>query len=287
MGAESGTSAAWSEYCAGVRGGLMPTEIFSVCALPHSCAADADFHVSLFVSPQADAGRAPRRAADVLAVPALGRDVVKDEVTVELFDQAGPIEATPLLGAVKPTVWDSAFPPDTPVKGRPVPDWQQRRWRTFDARTVHDFGKAVHLATMYPSPTAPPAPDDHPARRPARRDLAGSTTEPSTWRRSSRRRVYDESLMTADFDRIVESAESPAVIEPGDRGPAAVAAGGWRWSCTARAASTSGPSRPAAYRDAAARPSGQPAAAAARARVPRALRDGGRPPDAAAHGSGW
>jgi hypothetical protein len=30
----------------------MPTEIFSVCALPHSCAADADFHVSLFVSPK-------------------------------------------------------------------------------------------------------------------------------------------------------------------------------------------------------------------------------------------
>jgi hypothetical protein len=188
----------------------MPTEIFSVCALPYSCASDADFHVSLFVSPKLTPDN-PLDELQTFSVFPHWATVVKDEVTVELFDQTGPIEATPLLGGVKPKVWDAAFPPDTPVNGRSVPKWQQRRWRTFDARTVHDFGKAVHLATMYSSPTAPPAPDDHPLAGPLA-EISGEYYRTEHVAEISRRRVYDESLMTADFDRIVESSESPAVI---------------------------------------------------------------------------
>ncbi len=188
----------------------MPTEIFSVCALPHSCAAGADFHVSLFVSPKLTPDTPFDELQTFSLFPHWGA-LVRNQVTVELFDQVGPIEATPLLTASKPKVWDAAFPPDTPVNGQPVPDWQQRRWRTFDARTVHDFGKAVHLATMYSSPTAPPAPDDHPLAGPLA-EISGEYYRTEHIGEVSRRRVYDESLMTADFDRIVESAESPAVI---------------------------------------------------------------------------
>jgi hypothetical protein len=188
----------------------MPTEIFTVCALPHSCAAGADFHVSLFVSPKLTPDQPFDELHTFSLFPHWGA-VVKQKVVVELFDQAGPIEATPLLGVLKPNVWNAAFPPETPVNGQPVPDWQQRRWRTFDARTVHDFGKAVHLATMYASPTAPPAPDDHPLAGPLA-EISGRYYRTQHVADVARRRVYDESLMTEDFDQIVESAESPEVI---------------------------------------------------------------------------
>jgi len=188
----------------------MPTEIFSVCALPHSCAVDDDFHVSLFVSPKLTPDVPFDELHTFSLFPHWGA-VVKQDVTVELFDQAGVIEATPLLGAVKPKVWDSAFPPDTPVNGRPVPNWQGRRWRTFDARTVHDFGKAVHLASMYAGPTAPPAPNEHPLAGPLA-EISGRYYRIQHVGDVTRRRVYDESLMTEDLDQIVESGESPAVI---------------------------------------------------------------------------
>ena len=149
----------------GVRESLMPTEIFSVCALPYSCASGDAFQVSLFVSPKLT----PDQPSDELRMFSLfphWGELVKQHMTVELTDQAGPIEAAALLAGVKPAVWDAAFPPETPVKGQPVPEWQGRRWRTFDARKVHDLGKAVHLATMYASPTSPPMPADHPLAGP-------------------------------------------------------------------------------------------------------------------------
>lgn len=188
----------------------MPSEIFSVCALPHSCAADAKFHVSLFVSPKLTPDAPLDELRSFSLFPHWGA-LVKQKVTVELFDQAGPIETTPLLAGVKPKVWDSAFPPDTPVKGQPVPKWEQRRWRTFDARTVHDLGKAVHLATMYASPTAPPAPSEHPLAGPLA-EISGRYYRTKHVAELSRRRVYDESLVTEDLDKLVESSQDPAVI---------------------------------------------------------------------------
>jgi hypothetical protein len=188
----------------------MPTEIFSVCALPYSCASDADFHVCLFVSPKLTPDVPFDELGTFSLFPHWGA-LVKQHVTIDLFDEAGPIEATPLLADVTPKVWDSAFPPETPVNGQPVPQWQGRRWRTFDARTVHDLGKAVHLATMYTSPTAPPAPHDHPLAGPLA-EISGAYYRTEHVAEVARRRVYDESLMTADLDQIVESAEAPGVI---------------------------------------------------------------------------
>ena len=191
------------------------TEDFIVCALPHSCAEQADFHVSLFVSPRLTPDVPLDELRSFGVFPHWGQ-TVQDGLRIELFDQAGQIEATPLLDEVDPSVWEAAFPPDTPVRGRELPDWGGRRWRTFAARTVHDMGKVVHLATMYADPTTPPAPADHPLAEPLaeisreyyRRDphIPGpSPRQP--------RLIYDESLMTRDLDRIVESGEPLAVIE--------------------------------------------------------------------------
>ena len=188
----------------------MPTEIFSVCALPYSCASGDAFQVSLFVSPKLTPDQPSDELRRVSLFPHWG-ELVKQHMTVELTDQAGPIEAAALLAGVKPAVWDAAFPPETPVKGQPVPEWQGRRWRTFDARKVHDLGKAVHLATMYASPTSPPMPADHPLAGPLA-ELSGRYYRIEQLTEFTRRRIYDESLMTADLDELVESGESPAVI---------------------------------------------------------------------------
>ncbi len=196
----------------------MATELFSVCALPLSCAEGSDVHVSLFISPKLT----PTGTRGELRSFPLFRHWgahVKDGLKLELFDQAGPIEATAILDDVDPDLWDAAFPDDTPVKGQPVPEWSHRHWRTFAARTVHDFGKAVHLATVYAGPTSPPAPGDHPLAGPLgeisgryyRPDPHAHTSSAGSDRRHAL--VYDESLMTADFDRIVESGESLAVVE--------------------------------------------------------------------------
>ena len=164
MGAGTGTSSAWTEYCEA----FAATDAYrnlqrlrsSVLMRQRRCLPS----VALCVA-KADAGPALRRAAHVSLFPHWG-ELVKQHMTVELTDQAGPIEAAALLAGVKPAVWDAAFPPETPVKGQPVPEWQGRQWRTFDARKVHDLGKAVHLATMYASPTSPPMPADHPLAGP-------------------------------------------------------------------------------------------------------------------------
>lgn len=190
----------------------MASETFSVCALPHSCATGAEFHVSLFVSPKLapDVPWDELRSFTYFPHWAAG---VKKDATIELFDQDGPIASTPLLAAVQPAVWDSAFPPETPVKGPEPPDWGQRRWRTFDTRTVHDFGKAVHLATMYAAPTSPPAPADHPLAGPLREISGRFYRVGDVGAVLYRAGVYDESLMSAAYDELVESREPPAEIE--------------------------------------------------------------------------
>src|SRR5262249_25634785 len=124
----------------GIRG-LMPAELYIVCALPYSCATDTEFHVSLLVTPRLTPD-VPFHELSSFSLFPHGGSLVKQHIAVELSDRDGPIEAKPLLGDVKPKVWDTAFPPETPVNGQEVPNWGQRRWRSFDARTVHDFGKA-------------------------------------------------------------------------------------------------------------------------------------------------
>ena len=84
------------------------------------------------------------------------------ELEIQLVDQGGVIECEALLDPVDPELWSAYFPPKTPVAAFNVPRWEQRKWRSFDARQVHDLARNLHMATMYADPTSKPRPDDHP-----------------------------------------------------------------------------------------------------------------------------
>lgn len=188
----------------------MASEFFVVCALPYSCATSGAFHVSLFFSPKIS----PDTVDSQLSEWRVFRDwaqTARKDLRIELFDQAGTIDSAPLLDPIVPKVWRAAFPPTTPVRTNEVPDWRDRKWRSFAARTVHDIGKALHLATMYANPTSPVAPSGHPIAQPMTEFAAKYHRTESDGHQ--RRRVYDESLATRDLDGLVESAEPLAVIE--------------------------------------------------------------------------
>src|SRR4029079_663999 len=128
------------------RSVTMASETFSVVALPRSCAADADVHVSLFVAPALVAGDPDGGQLRDFRLFPRWPDTLRRDTRIRLFDQIDDIEVEPLLDPLDRAAWRAAFPPRTRVKGRGIPDWSDRKWRSFSARTVHDLGKALHLA---------------------------------------------------------------------------------------------------------------------------------------------
>lgn len=188
----------------------MSTEVFTVCALPHSCGG-APFHVSLFVSPRLT----PDRPEEELVGYPLFRQwtdlLTSTDTTIVLSDQDGEIAAEALLGAIEPGLWDVVFPPDTPVRGQPLPDWEKRRWRSFRASTVHDLGKVAQAVSVFADPTTPPLPSAHPLTPLVERFTSRFHIEHNG--RSGDPHPYDESLGTESLDRTVESDRSLAVLE--------------------------------------------------------------------------
>ncbi|HEX9645491.1 MAG TPA: hypothetical protein VGC11_15975, partial [Acidimicrobiia bacterium] len=180
----------------------MVTELFTVVALPHSKAVGADFHVSLFVSPQLTPDGTEGRLDDFAYFPNWAALLVKDSV-IELSDQAGVIPATPDFGDIDPDDWAGVFPPDTPVRGPQRPDWSNRPWRTFRASEVHDAGKLLHLVAMFSSPTSPPLPSAHPLLR-LIAQYGGSE------------QGYDERVITRTFDGILGEFGEGGGTSPGD-----------------------------------------------------------------------
>ncbi|HEX9855762.1 MAG TPA: hypothetical protein VGC47_10630 [Acidimicrobiia bacterium] len=179
----------------------MATEIYTVLALPHSRAPGDDFHVSLFVAPALtpDGGEGPLKAFTLFPHWAAG---LLDGAAFELADQAGTVEADPILDPIEPDTWDAAFPPATPVRAPSGPAWSDRHWRTFRARTVHDAGKLLHVAAIFASPTSPPAPSMHPLG-PLMRRLSGGFDDVQ----------WSEATMTRSLD--AQLGESGSTGEPG------------------------------------------------------------------------
>ncbi|MFT4134971.1 hypothetical protein [Microbacterium sp.] len=136
-------------------------------ALPYSTRAGEDFHVSVFVTPKLTGDAATEASpggttlADFAVFPHWAA-AARDGLTVELRDQAGVIACTPVLDPLDAAAWDALFPDSTPVRANVVPPLDERRWRTFDARTVHDTGKLIGLLTSMSSIVDPPAPGSHP-----------------------------------------------------------------------------------------------------------------------------
>lgn len=189
----------------------MSTETFVTTALPRSARAEAEAHVTVFVTPKlVPDGESARLDAFALFPRWAAR--VLEGATIALSDDHGALAAevaTPASVAPEPEVWDGVFPPDTPVRGNPVPRLDRNRWRGFNARAVHDIGKLVHLATVLAAPTEPPAPSVHPLAEEAQ-ELA------RRWpvqRRDDRDRLeFDEARLTAALDEIVESDAEPQEI---------------------------------------------------------------------------
>jgi hypothetical protein len=194
----------------------MATEYYIVCALPYSASADSDFHVSLFLSPtiRPDADSELRHSRVFLDWGTTARSRMR----IELLDQDGVIECQPLTALIDSTLWPKLFPPGTPVKAPAVPRWSNRHWRSFAARTVHDIARDMHMATIYADPTTPPRPLDHPLAEQLSRMVAQNEYYRTEGHGRVVQRIYDESKMTADLDRVIESRESLATIERYVRG---------------------------------------------------------------------
>ena len=129
-------------------------EQFTVVALPYSCSPDADYHVSLFVSPDIEVDD-PR---DTLAATELFQHWTRAlaEAKFVLEDDQGELPCEPLLGAVEDGLWEEVFPPETPVTSYTPPEWTQRPWRTFHPGTTTTIAKLVNLmATMVNGVDAP------------------------------------------------------------------------------------------------------------------------------------
>jgi len=94
-----------------------------------------------------------------------------------------------------------------------VPRWENRHWRSFAARAVHDIARDLHMATIYADPTTPPRPQDHPLADRLSQMIANKEYYRIEGDGRTRRRIYDESRMTADLDRIIESREPLATVE--------------------------------------------------------------------------
>ncbi len=185
----------------------MLTEFCIACALPHSVARNAPFHVSLFFSPTIRTTSRATLAASPLFVD--WAEAVRSDLSVSLVDQAGEIACEPLLDPVNPELWRALFPPDTSIASWQLPSWEQRKWRSFAARQVHDIARNLHLATMYSNPTNKPSPTDHP--------LAGQLQRVfgSLDRNKLAFSMPDESRLTAQLDDILESSQSLETIEHG------------------------------------------------------------------------
>ncbi|QIZ99228.1 hypothetical protein [Leifsonia sp. PS1209] len=189
----------------------MSTETFMTTVLPRSTRPDADAHVSVFVSPKLVPDAATARLDTFALFPHWAAQVL-DGLTIELADDAGAIDCTvATTAALAPDagVWDTIFPPDTPVRGNPVPRLDQNRWRGFSARSVHDIGKLVHLATVLSDPTSPPAPSAHPL---AQQALGMAQRWPVHGGDDRRRPEFDEARLTAFLDESIETDAEPQEI---------------------------------------------------------------------------
>jgi hypothetical protein len=180
----------------------MAQETFTVVALPYSRSTARPFHVSLFISPD--------------LVPDGQEGVLSDfahwvkwtaglpGANITLFNQLGAIPATAILDSLDALAWAAIFPPDTLVRPRTAPDWDDRHWRTFRANEVHDAAKLFSFFSMATSPTSLPTPDPE-------RDLISLIMRGIVGQ--TRRERYDESRFTLAFDRLISE---PSV---GDRVP--------------------------------------------------------------------
>lgn len=194
----------------------MPEESFTVVALPYSRSESRSFSVSLFVSPDL----VPDGAEGVLGDFPHWVDWTAGlpSASIALFNQSGQIGCEALLDDLDPSAWESIFPPDTPVRGRTAPDWDDRHWRTFRAAEVHDTAKMLSFFSMATSPTSLPKPDPEGDLVTRLMTSFIAPLVPTVGRSVGLREEYDESVFTRMLDQAVSEPhasdrESPESLE--------------------------------------------------------------------------
>lgn len=131
----------------------MPTERFTVVALPYSVDEHAAFHVSVFIAPRLTPDRGETSLKEFPTFLRWTGALVK--ASIELSNDAGPLAVEPLPDVLEPQAWPGAFPPDTPVRGPAPPGWDDRHWRTFRAAETHDTAKLLSFVALAVNPTEP------------------------------------------------------------------------------------------------------------------------------------
>jgi hypothetical protein len=170
----------------------MAQETFTVVALPYSRSTARPFHVSLFISPDLVPDGQEGMLSDFAHWVKWTAGLQGASIT--LFNQLGTIPATALLNNLDAQAWAAIFPPDTPVRRKTAPDWDDRHWRTFRATEVQDTAKLFSFFSMATSPTNLPTPD--PERDPISLIMRGIVGQ-------TRRERYDESRFTLAYDRLI------------------------------------------------------------------------------------
>jgi hypothetical protein len=188
----------------------MPSEYAVVCALPYSLSSEAEFNVSLYLSPTIESPDATKlREWDLF--PDWGETA--SAMRVELSDDRGVIECEPQLGPIDPDLWRALFPGSLRVMPNSVPNWSEREWSSFSARRVHDIALALHMATILSDPANPPLPTDHPLAR----EIYGLAVRLGCYPEHGRLREglgrYDESKATAQLDATLKRARSLQDLE--------------------------------------------------------------------------
>lgn len=178
----------------------MASERFSLTVLPVSVDLARAFHVSLHVAPRLtpSAGKTQLGNFPLFSQWAAA---VTGGARIRLFDQSGAeIASTARLDAIESRLWPLVFPETLGVAKQSFDTFQNRRWRTFPAKGVHDAAMATQFVSFLTSAAALPPPSTYPFTRP----IAEFAHVPMT--PSARKVRYDESRVTAQLDDMISNA---------------------------------------------------------------------------------
>jgi hypothetical protein len=182
----------------------MTTTRLLATALPHSLAADADVHVSVFVTHRLTPTSTPATVADFPDTADWPATLAAG--TLDLVTDTAPdgIAAQRVGPAPDPKDWSAVFPRDTPVVGFPSPDVTDEAWVTYPASPVDDHALDLHLASTLVSPLVPPPVGGNPVaesvlgrmveRHPGLRDLLALRDQRAERDARILRRRLDEAL---------------------------------------------------------------------------------------------
>ena len=147
---------------------IMAEEGFLVTTLPHTAAAGAPFHLSLFITHRLTPDGASGFVSDFPRVADWTALVGQSALTLTGHRAGGAvvtIPATMLTNVLQPDLWPRVFPGDLTVLPWQVPDHTATPWRTFAAHRMQAHALLMHAAAMAGSPTAAPSVSGNPLTR--------------------------------------------------------------------------------------------------------------------------